>query len=223
MADALERRGGLTRVLIVAEQAFARLGLRTLLAQRDDVTVVGEASSLEEASQHLGELAPDVVLAAISADAADGPTTASDGGAPDGTPLVLLGGDPSPAELASLLQGPVRGILSADATADEIAAALVAVTQGMLVIEPRIGRALAAALPGGEIQTVPPGEEQLTDREQEVLQLVALGLPNKTIATRLSISEHTVKFHVGSILAKLDASSRTEAVTRAARRGLLTL
>ena len=80
-----------------------------------------------------------------------------------------------------------------------------------------------ATLPLPEIQTASEEDEPLTEREQEVLGLVALGLPNKTIAARLHISEHTVKFHVGSILAKLDAGSRTEAVTRAARRGLLTL
>jgi len=222
MADALERRGGLTRVLIVAGQPFARLGLRTLLAQRDDLTIVEEASSLEEASLLLGELAPDAILAAASGDAPDGLLPVSDTSA-DTTPIVLLGGDPSPSAVALMLQGPVRGMLSADATADEIAAALSAVVQGMLVVEPRIGRALAATLPVAETPTGQPGEEPLTDREQEVLQLVALGLPNKTIATRLKISEHTVKFHVGSILAKLDAASRTEAVTRAARRGLLTL
>jgi DNA-binding NarL/FixJ family response regulator len=114
-------------------------------------------------------------------------------------------------------------LLAADATADEIAAALAAVAQGMVVMEPRIGRLLASTVPSSGDLTVAPGEEQLTDREHEVLQLVALGLPNKSIAARLKISEHTVKFHVGSILAKLDAGSRTEAVTLAARRGLLTL
>ena len=67
------------------------------------------------------------------------------------------------------------------------------------------------------------GEEPLTEREREVLDLMALGLPNKTIAARLGISEHTVKFHVGSVMAKLGAASRTEAVTHAIRQGLLAL
>jgi DNA-binding NarL/FixJ family response regulator len=138
--------------------------------------------------------------------------------------VVLLGGDDLAAgDLAPLLRGPVRAILSADASAEELGAALQAVTQGMLVIEPRVAQMLAAAVPVPQSDVDDGTEETLTDREREVLQLVALGLPNKTIATRLSISEHTVKFHVGSILGKLDAGSRTEAVTRAARRGLLTL
>jgi DNA-binding NarL/FixJ family response regulator len=194
-----------------------------MLADRDDVTVVGEASSLEEASPLLVELEPDVVLAAAGAEWPNRLVPALDAQASDSVPLVLLGGDPTPAELASLLHGPVRGLLSADATGDEIAATLASVAQGMLVIEPRIGRALIATLPAPETQTPAAEDEPLTEREQEVLGLVALGLPNKTIAARLHISEHTVKFHVGSILAKLDAGSRTEAVTRAARRGLLTL
>ena len=72
-------------------------------------------------------------------------------------------------------------------------------------------------------QPTDPGGETLTPREREVLELVAEGLPNKTIARELGISEHTAKFHVGSLLAKLQAGSRTEAVTTATRRGLLTM
>jgi DNA-binding NarL/FixJ family response regulator len=116
----------------------------------------------------------------------------------------------------------VRGFLLADANGDEIAAAVGAVTQGLSVLEPPLGRTLAAAAPFSAAVDSQL-EEDLTAREHEVLALLALGLPNKTIASRLLISEHTVKFHVGSIMTKLGAASRTEAVTTAARRGLLTL
>ena len=224
MADALEHRGGVTRVLVVAEQPFARLGLRTLLGERADVTVVGESSSIEEAFPLLAELSPDVIVAAASTESIDGVSAALDPVRAEMVPVVLLGADFTPAEVAPLLRGAARGILSDDATAEEIVAALQAVTQGMLVMEPRILHMLGSALPGAAIKSADAaGDEPLTERELEVLSLVALGLPNKTIASRLRISEHTVKFHVGSILAKLDASSRTEAVTRAARKGLLTL
>jgi len=223
MADALEHRGSVTRILVVAEHAFARLGLRTLLGDRPDITVVGEASSLEEASPTLAEVEADAIVAADVGEPPGAPASAFDSVLPDGVPIVLLGADLTSSEVASLLGGPVRAMLSADATAEEIAAALQAVDQGMLVIEPRVARMLAAAVPEAAVETEDAGEEPLTEREHEVLGLVALGLPNKTIASRLKISEHTVKFHVGSILAKLDAGSRTEAVTRAARRGLLTL
>jgi DNA-binding NarL/FixJ family response regulator len=210
------------RVLIVAEQPFARLGLRTLLAERDDLTIVDEAASLEEASPRLTDLALDAILAAPPVGPPVGPESPTESPA-QSTPIILLVGETSPSDVARLLQGPVRGLLSEDATADEIVAAIGAVAQGMMVMEPRIGRLIASTVPPAENLDGSSAEEQLTEREREVLQLVALGLPNKTIATRLKISEHTVKFHVGSILAKLDAGSRTEAVTRAARRGLLIL
>jgi len=214
----VERRGGVTRVFVVAEHPFARAGLRALLGDQAAIDVVGEASSLEEASPLVLETHADAVIAAhLDGSVRSGPAS-------DGPPVVLLGGDDlAAADLAPLLRGPVRAILSADASAEELGAALQAVTQGMLVIEPRVAQMLAAAVPVPQSDVDDGSEEALTDREREVLQLVALGLPNKTIATRLSISEHTVKFHVGSILGKLDAGSRTEAVTRAARRGLLTL
>ena len=108
--------------------------------------------------------------------------------------------------------------------AEAIVAALYGVFAGLVVLDSRaVGRILerrAAPSPSGP----PTGDyEALTRREHEVLQLIAQGLPNKTIAAELGISEHTVKFHVGSILAKLEASSRAEAVARAARQGLIVL
>jgi DNA-binding NarL/FixJ family response regulator len=129
---------------------------------------------------------------------------------------------PTVGELSAILRAGVRGFLLSEAAGDEIAVALRAVSQGLLVLDPLIARTLTIAPPSIGLDELTQ-DEPLTERELEVLQLLALGLPNKTIATRLRISEHTVKFHVGSILAKLDASSRTEAVTRAARRGLLAL
>jgi zinc/manganese transport system substrate-binding protein len=98
--------------------------------------------------------------------------------------------------------------------------ALRAVAAGLVVLDPRAAPALVAAAP--RLATESPAES-LTARERDVLALVAQGLPNKTIAQRLAISEHTVKFHVGAILAKLGAASRTEAVRLAARRGLIAL
>ncbi|HMM42300.1 MAG TPA: helix-turn-helix transcriptional regulator, partial [Thermomicrobiales bacterium] len=88
---------------------------------------------------------------------------------------------------------------------------------GLVVLDPAVAP-LSVAAP-----LQPDSDDILTDRERQVLALVALGLPNKAIAVELDISEHTVKFHVAAILGKLDAASRTEAVTVAARRGLLVL
>jgi two-component system, NarL family, response regulator YdfI len=130
-------------------------------------------------------------------------------------------------ELAHVVgeRGLAFGALRRDATPEEIAAALSAVAGGLITLDRQLATLLLqpsiALAPTQERLTGP--EEPLTAREVEVLQLLAQGLPNKIIATRLHITEHTAKFHVSSILMKLGAASRTEAVTTAARRGLLML
>lgn len=122
-------------------------------------------------------------------------------------------------------QGLAFGAVLRDATGDEIAGAARAVAQGLIVLDRRLAQDLLAAPEhvSAEVERAPAGDETLTVREREVLQLMAQGLPNKLIANRLHISEHTAKFHVSAILLKLGAASRTEAVSTAARRGLLIL
>jgi len=119
------------------------------------------------------------------------------------------------------------GALLRDAEADEIVAAITAVASGLIALDQRLSRSVFAA-PERAASTLPTpaaatDDEPLTAREREVLQLLAQGFPNKIIALRLHISEHTAKFHVSAIMTKLGAASRTEAVTTAARRGLLIL
>jgi len=114
----------------------------------------------------------------------------------------------------------VAGLLLRDADPDEIVAALRAAGQGLTVLDPR---AVPFLTTDAAPRTPPDAGEPLTPREREILQLIAQGLPNKSIALELGISEHTVKFHVGSILDKLGASSRAEALARAARAGLIVL
>jgi DNA-binding NarL/FixJ family response regulator len=137
--------------------------------------------------------------------------------------VVMLGGARAGSAIGRALREGVRGYLSRGSTAEEMAAAIRAAAEGLIVLHPSLIDTLvqpwAAALPGD----AQAPEEPLTAREREVLQLLAQGLANKQIAQRLTISEHTVKFHVGEVMAKLGAASRTEAVTRAARRGLLVL
>jgi DNA-binding NarL/FixJ family response regulator len=217
-------------VLVVARQPIARAGLRGLLGELGDVLVVGVATTVEHASGLAPDVAPDVVLMGWqTGDLVEVAGLAETLGA-NGVPLVLLGSPPSPDEFAILLRAGARGFLLSDATADDVGAAIAAVARGLLVLDPLLVRALPATNPTTLSVQTSPGEPsterellQLTEREREVLQLLALGLPNKTIAKRLNITEHTVKFHVGSILAKLDAGSRTEAVMHAARQGMLTL
>jgi DNA-binding NarL/FixJ family response regulator len=121
------------------------------------------------------------------------------------------------AQAAEVRPAGVRGVLSRTARPGQLRAAIQAVAEGIAVYDP------ALAEDGWSIQPGQNAAEELTPREIEVLRLLAEGLPNKAIAGRLSVSEHTVKFHVNALLGKLGAQSRTEAVTRATRLGLIIL
>jgi DNA-binding NarL/FixJ family response regulator len=134
-------------------------------------------------------------------------------------PVVLLADVSDSALVDALLRSGIRGVISREATPEEIESAIQAVNVGLVVIP-------AGSLPDLLPDLRPPAQalaEPLSDRELEVLNLIAEGQSNKLIAHSLGISEHTVKTHVASILAKLGAASRTEAVSQAIRRGLVML
>lgn len=134
--------------------------------------------------------------------------------APHLPPILALVGDADGA--AEAWSAGASGILQRSAAAETIATAAQGVARRLHVLDPLVvGNLLSVRLPA-----LP---ESLTDREREVLTLMAEGLPNKIIATRLKISENTVKFHINAILGKLGAQSRTEAVVRAARLGMIAL
>ena len=135
-------------------------------------------------------------------------------------PAVLLFGSPGELAATPILGDTPRAYLLKEATATELAAAVTAVAQGLVVFDPAIATMMANR---PHEQPLSLEGHVLSDREVEVLQLVAAGLPNKGVARELGISEHTVKFHVGTILGKLGAASRTEAVTLAVRAGILPL
>lgn len=137
-------------------------------------------------------------------------------------PVLLLLDAPNPDLAAAALRTGIRGAILLDSTPDEIESAVRAVHAGLLVTAPELLADPHAATHCTEDRIEDP-IEPLTARELEVLDLLAEGLSNKLIAHRLSISEHTVKTHVASIFAKLGASSRTEAVSHAIRRGLIML
>ncbi|MEN9933901.1 MAG: hypothetical protein RLZZ387_480 [Chloroflexota bacterium] len=204
----------MTTVLIVAAAPAMRAGLRALLVA-EGLQVVGEAAAL-------GALAPplaaDVVLLAGAEQLADAPRALPEDAR---SGLVVLSDDPRAA--AQLRALPLVGwaLLLPDATPEELRAAVHSAAAGLVALSPSLAARALAARPPAE----PPDEatEPLTAREHEVLDLVGQGLSNKLIARRLQISEHTVKFHLSSIFAKLGAASRTDAVNRAARQGLITL
>ena len=209
------------RVLIIARQSIVRAGLRRLIAGRDDIAASGETAAANDAADIGTGPLPDVILAGWDPASPDG-DAGLDALARSRAPVLLIGDMPSPRELRAILRGGIRGFLLADANPEDVSTALHSAYHGLLVLDPLLARTLASGSQSSPLSEEPI-DEALTEREREVLQLVALGLPNKAIAHRLNISEHTVKFHVGSVLAKLAATSRTEAVTRAVRQGILAL
>ena len=208
------------RVVVVSRQPVARLGWREVLAEEGDLRVVGVAGM--ESAETIRDLTPAVVMAVNGGDDLASIIPLASELGESGIPLVVVGPLPS-VGLASLFRVGVRGVLPDTSSSEEVTAALIGAARGLLVLAPSLAGAIAAALATPEAQAGDGEVEKLTEREAEVLELLALGLANKAIARRLGISEHTVKFHVGSILAKLGAVSRTEAVTVAARKGLLAL
>lgn len=214
----------MVRVLIVAAYASVRAGLHALLAEAEDIAVVADAGGSAELESLLTETACDAVL--IDHAGPDG-LRALDAAAGSDAAIVLLADDPTMAGEWLLQEPAVRpyGLLPRDAEGSEIAATLRAVAAGLVVLDPSLARQVLGARPGtgGEKESTSGTGGELTAREREVLALLAEGLPNKAIAARLGISQHTAKFHVASVLSKLGAASRTEAVALGARRGLLML
>jgi DNA-binding NarL/FixJ family response regulator len=206
------------RVALAAPALAVRLGLRTLLSADDSVAVVAEAATLEELFPPLTEV--DVLVLAADSSPASLPESAP-------LPVLLLFSGDLP-DLPDLrhLDRP-WGLLPLESSLEELSAALRALHEGLFVSPPALlQRVLSSQVQesrplSGQPDESPGGE--LTERESEVLALLAQGLANKQIAARLGISEHTVKFHVSAIYSKLGASSRTEAVRLGVRQGRIVL
>lgn len=210
------------RVFIVAASPLARAGLENLLAARE-VEVVGSNATMETLAEMLADATPDVVLIDSTGEPFE-PMLESilASGLASDVSVVILGDGMTPGASAEALRAGIRAALPGDISPDQLVAALQAVASGLLVLHPAHAN---EGLPTGLAPSHAPDElaEALTRRELEVLQMLAAGLSNKEIAARLNISEHTVKFHVASILGKLGAASRTEAVSLGIRRGLVLL
>jgi two-component system nitrate/nitrite response regulator NarL len=202
------------RVLVVADDPLARAGLGALLASQPGCTLAGQVVPAGDLAEEVAVYRPDVLLWDLGWDPE--PDLLLDVAEADLPVVALLAEE---ALAAEAWQAGARGLLTREAGAEALVAALQAVVQGLAVIDP----ALAAALLPAREREAEALVEPLTPREEEVLQLLADGLANKAIALQLGISEHTVKFHVNAILGKLGAQSRTEAVVRATRLGLIIL
>jgi DNA-binding NarL/FixJ family response regulator len=205
------------RLAILAPTPALRSGLRTLLAADERIQVLAEAAAPADLDD-LGAL--DVLLVAGENYSLESLRAALESAeAPPA--LLLLSEETSAAR--SLAGLPLRawGLLPPEAGEEELLAAVAALHEGLLAATPALVQPLFG--PTLALEQTDDLAEELTDRESQVLQLLAQGFPNKQIALQLAISEHTAKFHVSAIYAKLGVTNRTEAVRRGVRLGLIVL
>jgi DNA-binding NarL/FixJ family response regulator len=215
------------RIAVVSPLPAVRAGLRAMLASAGDETlqVVAEAASLEMLEMPASLV--DILLFAGEASSlpqierwidSAGASSQLDGR----LSVLVMAREGRPVNGLQRLPLRAWGLLGFDATVEELTAAMHALAQGLWVADPLLGRAIISTMPFAA-EGEAPASESLTERESEVLQLLARGLANKQIAALLGISEHTVKFHVSSIYNRLGASNRAEAVRKGIQQGLVVL
>lgn len=205
------------RIMLADDHPIVREGLASVLETQPDFDVVGQANDGAEAVELVTTLRPDVVLLDLEMPGMDGVQAlrAMRARDPAVKALVFTAFD-TDERIIGAVQAGARGYLLKGAPRDELFSAIRIVAKGGSTLQPVVAARLMERM--AEPQ---PTLEPLTEREQDVLALMAQGLQNKEIAARLTISERTVKFHVSSVLAKLGAGNRTEAVHIARQRGLV--
>ncbi len=210
------------RVLLVDDQPLVRAGLRTILDEELDIDVVGQASNGEEAIVAASTLTPDVVLMDIRMPLLDGL---------EATRRILAGSSPTRIVILTTfdlddyvfqaLRAGASGFLLKDAPGDEIVHAVRVASAGDALLAPSVTRRLIERFSRRSPASTAPELASLTEREREVLQLVAGGLSNREIARRLFLGETTVKTHVAHMLDKLELRDRVQAVVLAYESGLV--
>ncbi len=214
------------RVALVDDQAMVRAGFRMILESETDITVVGEAGDGREAVEVVARSAPDVVLMDVRMPVMDGieATRRLVASASQARVLILTTFDLDDYVYAALRAG-ASGFMLKDAPAEQLINAVRVIAAGDALLAPSITRLLIEEVsrrPAVDAASVAPGLVDLTDRELEVLLLMARGLSNGEIATQLYLGEATVKTHVGRVLTKLDLRDRVQAVVVAYESGLVT-
>ncbi|MFJ8926115.1 response regulator [Streptomyces sp. NPDC102364] len=210
----------MTTVLIVDDQPMQRFGFRMLLESQDDLRVAGEAGTGTEAVRLTAELAPDVVLMDIRMPGMDGieATRRITASGPEGPRILILTTFDMDEYAYAGLRAGASGFLIKDALPEELLAGIRAVAAGDAIVAPSLTRRLLDAyvhhLPAdaGTPPAADPRIASLTDREREILTVIAQGWSNSEIAQRLHLAESTVKTHVSRILAKTGARDRVQAV-----------
>ncbi|GAA3247681.1 MULTISPECIES: response regulator transcription factor [Nonomuraea] len=201
------------RVLIADDHPVVRQGLRTFLDLQDDLTVVGEAGDGAQAVELVAELAPDVLLLDLKMPVLDG-LGALERLAGSATRVIVLTSVSDRSDVGPAMRAGASGFLYKDVDPPALVQAVRAVHGGQVLLAPEAAEAMLSP------QNDPPGPVPLTEREREVLALIAAGRSNREIARSLAVAEKTVKTHVSNVLMKLGVQDRTQAALYAVRHGL---
>lgn len=212
------------RVMLVDDQALVRAGLRMIIDTAGDMTVVGEAGDGLDAIDLAQRCAPDVVLMDVRMPRLDGIEATARIVGPEGPRVLMLTTFDLDDYVYAALRAGASGFLLKDAEAEQLIDAIRVVRRGDALLAPSVTRLLVEEVlrVGSPQRRVLPGIDDLTERETEVIVLVARGLSNAEIAERLYLGEATVKTHVGRILAKLGLRDRVQVVVAAYEAGLVT-
>ena len=207
--------GGAIRIAVAATSAVRRVGLESIIRSHAEFQLAGSFGAAASLASFARSTELDVIV--IDSDSIRDvllePTSHA--------AIVLLTEISDARSISHLLRGDVRAILSRESVPEEVLSAIYAAHDGLVLLSTAAAETLAAVYGDQPLEIENEFSEEITSRETDVLRMLAEGLVNKDIAVRLGISEHTVKFHISSILDKLGASTRTEAVTLGIRRGLI--
>lgn len=209
------------RVAVADDHAIVREGVRMLLLSRStEMVLVGEAANSEEAIRLVDDLQPDILLLDMKMPGQDGPSTIKAVHAVSPTTRILVFSSFDDSEMIfTAIQAGAQGYLLKDTLPDRLIKSMLAVFQGETILDDSVARRVVQAV--SRSNHTNPTERPLTEREIEVLRLVAQGLSNQQIAIQLTIRDRTVSRHVSNILSKLQLESRTQATLYAIRTGLV--
>jgi len=207
--------GGAIRIAVAATSAVRRAGLESIIRSHAEFQLAGSFGTVASLAPFARSTELDVIVIDSNSiqDLLLEPTSEA--------AIVLLTEVSDARSISRLLRSGVRAILSRESEPDDVLSAIFAVYDGLVLLSMPTAESLAAVFGDQPLEVEDDLSEEITSRETDVLRMLAEGLVNKDIAARLGISEHTVKFHISSILDKLGASTRTEAVTQGIRRGLI--